>query len=131
MVSAVTASAKSVLCGAWLKPGAHVNLVGSHLPTEREADTETILRSKVYVDVVENALREAGDLLIPIGEGAFTADRIVGEIGQLAAKEIAGRESDSEITLFKSLGHAAQDVHAANAVYARAVAAGRGATVEI
>ncbi len=131
VVSTVTSSDEPVLHGAWLTPGAHVNLVGAYRPTVREADTEVIVRSKVFVDSLQSALREPGDLLIPISEGAFAADRIAGEIGQLVAGTVAGRENDAQITLFKSLGHAAQDIYAAHAVHQRALSQGRGVNAEI
>ena len=131
IVSTLTAAPRPILRGAWLSDGAHVNLVGSHRPDEREADTEAVVRSKIYVDAIENAMREAGDLLIPISERALVAENIVGEIGQLVAGTIRGRESQTQITLFKSLGHSAQDIFAAYAVYARAIARGLGASISI
>jgi ornithine cyclodeaminase/alanine dehydrogenase-like protein (mu-crystallin family) len=129
VVSVVTASAEPVLLGEAIAQGAHINLVGSHHPGEREADTKTILRAKVFVDSLDNAMREAGDLLIPIGEGAYARDDIAGEIGQLLLGIVAGRSDPEEVTLFKSLGHAVQDIYAANAVHARALARGRGQPV--
>ena len=131
IVSTVTASAHPILHGAWLSPGAHVNLVGSHLPDEREADTEAMVRATVYVDEIDNAMREAGDLLIPISEGAMPVEDIAGEIGQLVVGTVRGRESQKQITLFKSLGHPAQDLFAAHAVYTRAVAQARGTSITI
>lgn len=126
IVSTTTGATQPVLRGAWLREGAHVNLVGAHQPGDREADTATIVRSSVYVDLTQSAMTEAGDLLLPIIEGAFAKERIVGELGQLAAGQIAGRRSEAQITLFKSLGVVAQDLLAAWAVLERAVRAGTG-----
>ena len=129
IVSTTTGAALPVLEGHWLHAGSHVNLVGAHRPAEREADTTTITRASVYVDLMESAMNEAGDLLLPIAEGAFARDRIVGELGQLAAGQIPGRTSAAQITLFKSLGVVAQDLFAAWAVLQRAVEADAGTVV--
>ncbi len=124
VISLVTAARDPILLGEWLNPGAHLNVVGSHEPEAREVDTRTIERARVYTDATENVLREAGDILIPIAEGRFSRERIAGEIGRLVDGSIPGRAGDNDITLFKSLGHAAQDIYAANAVYERALARG-------
>lgn len=113
VVSTVTASAMPLLEGRWLLAGAHVNLVGSHEPNKREADTQTVALSAVYVDHLQGAMTEAGDLLIPISQGQFSESDIVGEIGALALGQIAGRSTDDDITLYKSLGLFAQDLYAA------------------
>jgi len=106
----VTASPTPILEGRWLKPGAHLNLVGAFTPTTREADTEAIRRSRLFVEIRESALREAGEILIPIGEGTLTADHIAGEIGEVVAGKVAGRRHPDEITAYKSLGNVAQDL---------------------
>ncbi len=129
IVSACTGATEPVLRGDWLRPGAHVNLVGAHQPTHREADTQAVVRSTVYVDLMESAMKEAGDLLIPIGEGAFARERIAGELGQLAAGEVPGRTSPQQVTLFKSLGVVAQDLFAGWAALRAAQARGRGVEV--
>lgn len=129
IVSTCTGATAPVLRGEWLRPGAHVNLVGAHQPTHREADSHAIARSTVYVDLMESAMKEAGDLLIPIGEGAFAQDRIAGELGQLAAGEVPGRASREQVTLFKSLGVVAQDLFAGWAALRAAQASGRGVEV--
>ena len=131
VVSTVTAATEPVLEGRWLHPGTHVNLVGVHTPQAREADTSAILRSRVYVDLMESALNEAGDLLIPIAEGAIELRHILGEIGEVLAGDVPGRTDDSDITLYKSLGIVAQDLFAAARVYARAVAEGAGVEVDL
>lgn len=129
IVSTVTASATPILKGQWLQAGAHLNLVGSHEPHKREADTEAIICSSVYVDHLQGALSEAGDLLIPMSEGRFAKKDIVGEIGALALSQIKGRHAKSDITLYKSLGLFAQDLCAAWAVLKAADAAGIAETV--
>lgn len=131
VVSTVTGAAMPILEGRWLEAGAHVNLVGSHEPSKREADTEAITASAVYVDHLQGAMTEAGDLLIPIGERRFHKKDIVGEIGTLAVGKIAGRASDKGITLYKSLGLFTQDLYAAWAVLQAASSARMGDKVSL
>jgi ornithine cyclodeaminase/alanine dehydrogenase-like protein (mu-crystallin family) len=123
IVCAVTGAREPVIQGAWVQPGAHVNLVGAHAPTAREADTALIVRSRVYVDSSAGALSEAGDILIPIAEGAIESSHVVGEIGALLLGQIEGRTRRDDITVYKSLGSVAQDLVAAHCVYARGMAA--------
>jgi ornithine cyclodeaminase/alanine dehydrogenase-like protein (mu-crystallin family) len=117
LVCTVTAAREPILEGAWVQPGTHINLVGSHTLTTREADSALIARSKVYVDLMESMRNEAGDLMIPIQEGAVRPDHVRGEIGRVVTGELAGRTGSDEITLYKSLGIAAQDLYAAWHVY--------------
>lgn len=119
VVCAVTAAREPVIRGEWVQPGAHVNLVGAHAPNAREADTALIARSRVYVDSAAGAFSEAGDILIPIAEGAIGRSHVVGEIGALLLGSIAGRSGPKDITVYKSLGSVAQDLVAAHLVYAR------------
>lgn len=130
IVCTVTASPEPVVNGDWLIPGAHLNVVGSHAPAVREADTATIKRSAVYVDLMESARNEAGDILIPIQEGAIDWDHVRGEIGAVLAGNIKGRSSPEEITLYKSQGITAQDLYAADLVYRRALKSGAGVEVD-
>ncbi len=130
VVCTVTASREPVLMGEWLRPGAHVNAVGASIATARELDTETIRRCRVFVDRRESALNEAGDLLIPMREGAFSPEGIVAEIGELLTGTATGRRDDREITLFKSLGIAVEDLASAHHLYERAKQDGAGAWVE-
>jgi ornithine cyclodeaminase len=88
-------------------------------------------QAKIYVDLLQSAMSEAGDILIPIEEQAMTTDVIVGELGQLVAGEIPGRTSDGDVTLYKSLGIAAQDLFAAARVYERAMEEGAGTEVKL
>ena len=131
VVCTVTASPVPIMRGEWLRPGAHVNAVGASLRTTRELDTEAVRRSRIYVDRRESALNEAGDLLIPIQEGALTADAIVGEIGEVLIGKVPGRRSDSEITLFKSLGLAVEDLACARHLFDAAEREGAGTRVEL
>jgi ornithine cyclodeaminase/alanine dehydrogenase-like protein (mu-crystallin family) len=116
----VTGSAQPVLKGEWVQAGTHINLVGAHSLDTREADTALMARSSLYVDLLASVRAEAGDIVIPIQEGAIGEDHIIGEIGQLLAGKIRGRTAATEVTLYKSLGLAAQDLYAANHVYRRA-----------
>ena len=131
VVSTVTASSEPVLRGDWLRPGCHLNLVGVHTPQAREVDTCAVERSRVYVDLMESALNEAGDILVPINDGAIDRTHILGEIGQVLAGEVPGRTADTDITLYKSLGIAAQDLFAAARIYARALADDAGVEVDL
>lgn len=121
IVSTVTTSKAPVLSGNWLRPGAHVNLVGAHSPDAREADSDLIAAARVFVDLRDAVLEEAGDLLIPIEEGRISADHIVGEIGQLLDREIGGRQSASDITAYKSVGTVGQDLGTAAYVFDQVV----------
>jgi ornithine cyclodeaminase/alanine dehydrogenase-like protein (mu-crystallin family) len=113
IVCVVTGAHEPVIRGEWLRPGAHVNLVGAHTPTSREADSGLIAHARVYVDSRISARSEAGDLLIPEREGAIAPDHVVGEIGDVLLGRVAGRRDDREITVYKSLGLVAQDLIAA------------------
>jgi ornithine cyclodeaminase len=130
IVSVVTGSGEPVLHGEWLRPGAHVNLVGAHTPDTREADSETMTRAAIYVDLLASALQEAGDILIPIGEGRIIEEDIAGEIGQVLEGSVPGRRDDAQLTLYKSLGVVAQDLFAAEHVYQAAVREGKGQLVD-
>jgi len=117
VISTVTGARKPILKGRWLRPGAHVNVVGAHEPTARETDSALIAAARVYVDSLDAAMKESGDVLIPLHEGAIEADRVIGEIGQLLEGAIAGRRGDDETTVYKSLGVVAQDLFAADYIF--------------
>jgi alanine dehydrogenase len=131
IVCTVTASREPVLAGEWLADGAHVNAVGASLPFARELDTAAVARGRLYVDRRESAVNEAGDFLIPKREGAITDDHIVGELGELLLGRALGRRTLDEVTIFKSLGLAVEDVAAARFIYERAKVEGRGSGVEL
>jgi ornithine cyclodeaminase len=129
IVCTVTASTEPVVFGEWFSPGAHVNAVGSSQRTARELDSEAIVRSRLYVDRRESALKESGDILFPLQAGDIGPDHIVGEIGDVLIGRAPRRGNDTEITLFKSLGLAVEDLAAASYVYAEAVRRGMGTNV--
>ncbi len=130
IVCTLTAATVSVLAGAWLEPGMHVNAVGSSVPPFRELDTETVKRAHVFVDNRDCVLNEADDLRAPIAEGAIAEDHILADLAELVAGSALGRKSAQEITLFKSVGMAIEDVAAARELYGRAITQGRGTRVE-
>jgi ornithine cyclodeaminase/alanine dehydrogenase-like protein (mu-crystallin family) len=129
VVATVTASPEPILQRGWLKEGVHINAVGSSIPTTREIDTATMAAVRLFVDRRESAVNEAGDILIPMREGAFTADHIQAELGEVIIGKDPGRRSASELTLFKSLGIAVEDVASAAFIMKRAQETGVGQTV--
>jgi ornithine cyclodeaminase len=131
VVSVVTNSPMPVLRGAWLEPGAHVSLVGAHRAGHREADTAAVAGAAVYVDSRAGALLEAGDLLIPMAEGALGEEHIIGEIGEVLEGTAPGRSNGRQITLYKSLGLVSQDLYAAEHAFRAADAAGAGSRVAL
>ncbi|MCI0440349.1 MAG: ornithine cyclodeaminase family protein [Chloroflexi bacterium] len=130
ILSLATTAATPIVSGDWLKPGMHINGIGSHAVGVRELDTATVVKSKVVCDNIAACLAEAGDIQIPIAEGALSADDLYGEIGELITGKKPGRESDSEITLFKSVGLSIQDISTAYYVHQKALEAGKGTEFE-
>jgi ornithine cyclodeaminase len=131
VVCTVTSSAQPVVERAWLKPGTHVNAVGSSIPTTRELDTETMAAAALFVDRRESTVNEAGDYLFPLREGALDESHIRGELGELLIGAAEGRRSTDELTVFKSLGLAVEDLAAAELVLARAEAEDAGSVVAL
>ncbi len=131
LICTTTSAREPVLFGDWIAPGAHINAVGSSVRTTRELDTAAVVRSRLFVDSRESTVNEAGDFLFPREEGAIGDAHILGEIGELLLGQVAGRASDDEITLFKSLGLAVEDLASAHYVLERARAEGVGARVEL
>jgi alanine dehydrogenase len=113
IVSTVTSSPDPVIEGAWLRPGTHLDLVGAHTPTTRECDDDAITKARVFVDVRSAALAEAGELIIPIKAGKITESHVAGDLVDLALGKVAGRQSADQKTAFKSVGHALEDIAAA------------------
>jgi ornithine cyclodeaminase len=126
-----TNARKPVVRRDWVKPGTHVNAVGSSIATTRELDTETIAAASLYVDRRESTVNEAGDYLFPLQEGAIGPEHIKAELGELLTGEADGRSSDDEITVFKSLGLAVEDLAAVSYVLRRARELGRGTQVDL
>ena len=120
VVVLVTSSPTPVIESGWVKPGAHVISVGACRPNQREMDPALVARARLFVDSRTAALVESGDVVLGMQEGRFGADHIAGEIGELVGGA-AARRSDTEITIFKSLGLAVEDVTAADLAYRRAV----------
>ncbi len=120
IVCTVTSSSQPVLSGDWISPGTHINAVGSSVSVARELDAEAVRRSRLFVDRMESALNEAGDFLLAKEEGVVGDDHILGELGALIAGNVVGRRADDDITLFKSVGLAVEDLAAARVVYTKA-----------
>ena len=119
LITCATTSREPLLHGAWLRPGTHVDLVGGFRRDMREADDEAIVRSRVVVDTYAGALAEAGDLTQPIGHGLMTREHVVAELAQLLRGEALGRVTPQDVTLFKSVGTALEDLAAARLVVSR------------
>jgi alanine dehydrogenase len=130
LICTVTAAREPVLLGEWITPGAHVNAAGACTPNARELDAVAVARSRLFTDRRESLLAEAGDFLLARGEGAVVDDHILGEIGEVLEGKVPGRRADAEITIFKSLGIALEDLAAAWHVYRKALVAGRGNALE-
>jgi alanine dehydrogenase len=113
IVTCATSSPTPLVEGRWLKPGSHVDLVGSFTPSTREADDEAVRRARIFVDTFEGALAEAGDLLDPIARGVIRREQVEGELADLVRGKASGRRTAEEITLFKSVGTALEDLAAA------------------
>jgi ornithine cyclodeaminase/alanine dehydrogenase-like protein (mu-crystallin family) len=126
-----TTSATPLFDGRLLRPGTHINAVGSHTPGARELDSEAVRRSRFIGDSREACFRESGDLIIPLREGVIAEGHFQAELGEVVIGRAAGRTSDQEITLFKSNGLAVQDAAAARLVYEKALAAGVGTQVAL
>jgi ornithine cyclodeaminase len=131
IVCATTSATEPVLLGEWLTPGTHVNAVGASQRHAREIDSATVVRSRLYVDRRESALKEPGDIIVPIENGEITPDHILGEVGEVLIGTAPGRTSDSDITLFKSLGLAIEDLASAHFLYAEARRQHAGVEVEL
>ncbi|MGZ4333503.1 MAG: ornithine cyclodeaminase family protein [Gaiellaceae bacterium] len=127
----VTSLAEPVVRREWLKPGVHVNAVGSSIPTTRELDSQTIADAALFVDRRESTLNESGDFLIPQREGLVGPEHIRAELGELIVGSAEGRRTAEEITVFKSLGLAVEDLAAAEHVLARAEAENAGTVVSL
>ena len=131
VVCTITSSRTPVLEGAWLKSGAHVNAVGASIRTARELDTAAVVNARVFGDRRESVLAEAGDVLIPLAAGAITEAHLLGELGDVLTGALQGRTATSDVTLFKSLGLAVEDVAALRHIHTKAIALGRGVTVDL
>jgi ornithine cyclodeaminase len=122
LIVAATSSLEPVIKKDWISPGAHINAIGTHSPNSREIDSATMAAARIFVDRRESALNESGDYLLAAKEGVIGPDDILGEIGELLVGTKLGRTSATEITLFKSLGLAIEDVACAEYLYRKAKA---------
>lgn len=117
IITCATNSHEPLVRGDWVRPGTHANFFGNHHADKRECDTELVERAGVWVDSMDNCLREAGEILVPIEEGRITRSHVRGELSDLCRGGVPRRRDDSEITLFKSVGCALGDLAGAMAVY--------------
>jgi alanine dehydrogenase len=131
LVVLVTSSSEPVVQNEWIKAGAHVISVGACRPDQREMDPALVQRGRLFVDSRAAALAESGDVVLGIQEHRFTASHIAGEIGELIAGKVEGRRSPRDVTIFKSLGLAVEDVAAADLAYRRAVTQDVGRELEL
>jgi alanine dehydrogenase len=131
LIVLATSSPEPVIRSEWVKNGAHVISVGACRPTEREMDPALVARGVLYVDSRDAALVESGDILMGIREGRFKASHIAGELGAVLAGTAPGRRWPHDVTIFKSLGLAVEDVAAAELVYRSAIAADIGQELEL
>lgn len=130
LVCTTTAATSPILRGKWLSKGSHINAIGSSVAPFRELDTDALVRCRLYTDRRESLLSEANDFRVPMEEGAIGVDHLVGEIGEVLTGKVPGRRDDFEITLFKSLGLAVEDIASAVHIYTRAKQEGLGEWVE-
>ena len=131
VITTVTISKTPVFDGKRVKPGAHVNGVGSYTPDARELDFSLIDKARVFVDNKEAVFAEAGDFLIPIKEGLYSVDRVAGELGEVLDGKLDGRQSPDQITVMKTVGYAVLDVVAAWTIYNRAIELGIGSNIDL
>lgn len=131
LVVLATSSSEPVVQNEWIKAGAHVISVGACRPDEREMDPALVERGRLFVDSRAAALVESGDVVMGIKDGRFAASHIVAELGELVAGKVKGRRSPREVTIFKSLGLAIEDIMTAELVYRRAVEQGVGSELEL
>lgn len=130
LICTTTGSTSPIVLGKWVRPGTHINAVGASRPPGRELDSDVVSRSRFYVDSRESASLEADDFRIPRQEGLIDDRHIKGEIGEVLEGKAPGRTGPDDITVFKSLGLAIEDLTAANFLYQKALKLGRGEMIE-
>lgn len=131
VICTATTATSPVFEDDWLQPGTHINAVGAYTPAMQEIPDATIARSRIVVDAVEAALHEAGDLIQAIERGVLMAGQVTVELGHIVAGDAAGRTSDEEITFFKSVGNAIQDMIVAGAAIQEAESRGAGQVIDL
>jgi ornithine cyclodeaminase len=130
LIVLATSSTVPVIQREWIAAGAHINAVGACFPTAREVDGATMAAARLFVDRRESAINEAGDYLLAVNEGVIAPDHILAELGEVLTGPHVGRGSRDEITLFKSLGIAVEDLASAAFLHTKAQAAGVGTWVD-
>jgi ornithine cyclodeaminase len=130
IICTLTKAREPILLGEWLAPGAHLNVVGSSIATAAEIDTPAVVKSRFFVDYRDSTRNEGGEYLRALKAGAISPEHILGEIGEVANGSQLGRRSPSDITLYKSLGIAPQDLASAHFVLQKARAAGAGQVID-
>lgn len=131
IICLATTARQPVFEAEWIKPGTHISGVGSFTPEMQETHPEFVKQARVVADMKEHCLEEAGDLIIPIKEGLVSEDHIVAEMGDLVAGDVQGRENDEQLTFFKSVGVAVQDISVAAAAVNRAQEKGIGQQIDL
>ncbi len=110
IIVSATGSTEVLVHGDWIQPGTHTDFLGNHHPDKRECDTDLVTKAKVYVDTKANCFKEAGEILLPVQEGAFSTAQVIGELSDLCRGTVPSRDQDNDITLFKSVGCALGDL---------------------
>lgn len=131
VICLATTSKKPVFEASWVKPGTHVSGVGSFTPEMQEAPAEFVAKARVVVDMSEHALEEAGDLIVPLRDGLIQPDHIVGELGEMVQGKFEGRTSAEELTFFKTVGNAVQDITVGNYAVQAAIEQGIGVEIDL
>jgi ornithine cyclodeaminase/alanine dehydrogenase-like protein (mu-crystallin family) len=130
IICTVTSSQEPLVHGEWLKPGQHLNLVGSSVKGPREVDDDVVARGYYIADSRPHALSQAAELCHAIEQGRVKEDHLKGEIGEVLAGSVPGRANSEQITIYKSLGHTAQDISVANAALSRAAESGNVVAID-
>jgi alanine dehydrogenase len=130
IICTTTSATLPILRSEWVRPGTHINAIGAAIPGRRELESALVARSRLYVDRRDSTEAEADEYRIPLLEGVFSPDHILGELGELLLGRVAGRTNPDEVTVFKSVGIAVEDVAAARHIFGKAIAQGRGTKVE-
>jgi ornithine cyclodeaminase len=130
VVTTATAAAEPILMGRWLQPGTHVNVIGSSIPSTAEVDDEALLRARLFTDFTESTLELGGEVRRALQRGVMTPAHIIGCVGDVITGKVAGRTADRDITLFKSLGMASEDLITARYIADKAEAANVGGLVD-
>jgi ornithine cyclodeaminase/alanine dehydrogenase-like protein (mu-crystallin family) len=131
LVCTTTSASEPILRGAWLSPGAHVNAIGAVGPANRELDSDAVVRARLFVDRRESALAEAGEVVLAVAEGAIDVAHIAGEVGEVVAGTVPGRTGPQDITVFRGVGLAVEDLAAVRVILAGASREGAGLRVEL